>query len=359
MWFPCRLLGMERAFLWARLRNSLKPTHEGLDMIKSSTRVMLVAAMLAMAVPASNGPAKSEQWPNQPIMWVIPFPAGGSSDSIARPLSFQLEKQLHQRIIIENKGGAGGTIGAAFAAKAAPNGYTFLLGAAHHAIAESLYPNLSYNLQKDFIPIAAIARPPHVVVVNPEKVKAKTLGELISFAKANPGTLNFASAGQGTTLHLAAELFQNLTGTKLNHIPYRGNGPAMKDLIAGHVDLMFDNLTSSSVQINEGKVRALAVAHPTRVSSIPGVPTAKEAGLEGFEVTTWYALLAVKGTPDHIVERMKKEIVAALKTDEIKSAWERNGSDVPMMAGPELAAFVSNEVARWGGVVRRQMVKAD
>jgi tripartite-type tricarboxylate transporter receptor subunit TctC len=266
---------------------------------------------------------------------------------------------LGKRVLIENRAGAGGTVGASAAAKAAPDGYTFFMGAAHHTIAPSLYPSLDYNIEKDFIAVALIARPPQVVVVNPDKVAAKTLAEFIAYAKANPGKLNYGSAGAGTTHHLAGELFKILTKTNIQHVPYRGAGPAMQDLIAGHVPVVFDGLGSSAAPIRAGQLRALAVAAPKRVPAFPDLPTTAEAGLGGYEVSTWYGLFAPKNTPPDIVQRMIKELQTAMQTPTIKEAWERNGSDVPDVTGPEFAKLVTAEVERWRKVVTEANVKLD
>jgi tripartite-type tricarboxylate transporter receptor subunit TctC len=244
------------------------------------------------------------------------------------------------------------------ASKAQPDGYTFFMGAAHHAIAPAIYPKLDYDLEKDFIPIGLVSRPPQVVVVNP-KVQAKTLAELIAYAKANPDKLNYASAGAGTTHHLAGELFKLLTKTQIRHLPYRGAGPAMQDLVAGHVDIMFDGLGSSANQIQGGTLRALAVAAPEKSPAIKDVPTAAEAGLTGYEVSTWYALWAPKNTPPEIVARMTKELTTALQNPAIQAAWARNGSDVPNVTGAEFGKFVHSEIARWGKVVKEADVKLE
>jgi tripartite-type tricarboxylate transporter receptor subunit TctC len=204
-----------------------------------------------------------------------------------------------------------------------------------------------------------IARPPHVVVVHPGKVAATTLAELIAHARANPDKINYASAGGGTTHHLAGELFKLLTNTRINHIPYRGAGPLMQDLLAGHVDMAFDGLGTSASQISEGRVRALAVAASSRVPAFPNLPTAAEAGVPGYEVATWYALWAPKNTPAAIVTRMTKELQTALQGSAIKDAWGRNGSDVPEMTGADFGAFVTAEVARWAKVVQDAGVKVE
>ncbi|CAN7325768.1 tripartite tricarboxylate transporter substrate binding protein [Bradyrhizobium sp. LjRoot220] len=326
-------------------------------MKQKNLRYAVLTVLAGLAIAAS--PALAQTWPEKPITFVVPFAAGGGTDAFARPLAAQLDTQLGKRVLIENRAGAGGTVGASAASKAAPDGYTFFMGAAHHTIAPSLYPNLDYDIEKDFIAVAVIARPPQVIVVNPEKVAAKTLAEFIAFAKANPGQLNYGSAGAGTTHHLAGELFKILTKTNIQHVPYRGAGPAMQDLIAGHVPVVFDGMGSSAGPIRAGQLRALAVAAPKRVAAFPDLPTAKEAGLADFEVATWYGLFAPKNTPPAIVERMIKEVQQAMQTSAIKEAWERNGSDVPDVTGPAFATMVSAEVARWRKVVKEANVKLD
>jgi tripartite-type tricarboxylate transporter receptor subunit TctC len=318
-----------------------------------------VALLAVMASCSAITTGAHAQWPQKQVTFIVPFAAGGGTDAFARPLAAQLDTQLGKRVIIENRAGAGGTVGASAAAKAAPDGYTFFMGAAHHAIAPSLYPTLDYDIEKDFIPVALIARPPQVIVVNPDKVAAKTLGEFIAYAKANPDKLSYGSAGAGTTHHLAGELFKILTQTKIQHVPYRGAGPAMQDLIAGHVPVVFDGLGSSAAPIRAGQLRALAIAAPKRVAAFPDLPTAAEAGLPNYEVATWYGLFAPKGTPPDVVERMAKELKAALQVPAIKEAWERNGSDVPDLAGADFGKMVSAEVARWRKVVTEANVKLD
>jgi tripartite-type tricarboxylate transporter receptor subunit TctC len=322
-------------------------------------RRAVLCAALALTAGAAQAQAQAQAWPNRQIFFVVPFAAGGGTDAFARPLAAQLDKQLNQRILIENRAGAGGTAGAAAAAKAAPDGYTFFVGATHHAIAPAIYPRLSYDIEKDFTPIAMISRPPHVVVVNPQKVAATNLKEFIAAANAEPGKMNYGSAGNGTTHHLAGELFKMLTKTQIAHVPYRGAGPALQDLIAGHITMTFDGLGSSAAAIQGGQIKALAVAAPLRVKAFPDLPTAKEAGVEGYDVATWYALWAPKGTPDEIVNKMTSEVAAALKEPSIQQAWERNGSDVPSLSGEEFGKFVSSEVKRWGEVVKQAGVKLE
>ena len=323
-----------------------------------SRRLLLLLAAAGISAAAAL-PAAAQAWPTKSITFIVPFPAGGGTDAFARPLAAQLDQQLGQRIVIDNRGGAGGTVGASAASKMAPDGYTFFVGAAHHTIAPALYPRLDYNLEKDFIPVAVIAQPPQVIVVNPKKVEAKTLADFIAYAKANPDKLNYASAGNGTTHHLAGELFKLLTKAPLTHVPYRGAGPAMQDLVAAQVDVMFDGLGSSAPQIAGGTLRALAVAAPTRSDAIPDVPTAKEAGLEGYEVATWYAVWALKGTPEPIVNKMRDEIQKALQSQMIADAWKKNGSAIPNTYGPEFGKFVNSEIARWGKVVSDAGIRLD
>jgi tripartite-type tricarboxylate transporter receptor subunit TctC len=317
-------------------------------------------ALLALAILSlAANPLYAQTWPQRPIIIIVPFPAGGGTDAFARPLAAQLDAQLGTRVLIENRGGAGGTLGASVAARANPDGYTFFIGGAHHAIAPSLYPKLDYSIEKDFVPIGMIARPPQVIVVNPGKVAAKTLAELVEHARANPEKLTYASAGVGTTHHLAGELFKMLTNTRILHVPYRGAGPAVADLVAGHVDLMFDGLGSSAPQIQGGHFRALAVAASKRAAAFPGIPTAAEAGLQGYDVATWYAMWAPRNTPPEIVERMRREVHTALGMAAIKSAWEQNGSEVPSLIGEEFGKFLAAEVVRWSNVVQDAGIKLE
>ncbi len=314
----------------------------------------LIAGLAALPALAQTAP---QPWPSRQIMLVVPFAPGGGTDAFARPLAAQLDTQLGQRVLIENKAGAGGTLGASFAAKAAPDGHTFFIGAAHHTIAPALYPNLDYNIETDFIPVGLLATPPQVIVVHPAKVQAKTLAEFIAYAQANPDKLNYASAGAGTTHHLAGELFKLQSKTKIVHVPYRGAGPAMQDLVGGQVEVMFDGLGSSAAQIASGALRALAVAAPQRSPAFPDVPTAAEAGLPGYEVSTWYGVFAPKGTPAPVIERMREELKKALQSALLKDAWARNGSSLPDLYGAAFSAFVSSEVKRWGVVVKESGAK--
>jgi tripartite-type tricarboxylate transporter receptor subunit TctC len=318
-------------------------------LIKKAVFLVCAAPLVVMA----------QEWPNKPVTFVVPFPAGGGTDAFARPLAAQLTKQLGKQIVIDNRGGAGGTLGASIASKASPDGYTFFVGAAHHAIAPSMYPNLDYDIEKSFVPVAMIASPPQVIVVNPKNVQVKDLKEFIALLKKNPGKFNYASAGNGTTHHLAAEDFKMMTKTFITHIPYRGAGPAMQDLIAGQVDIEFDGLGSSAPQIKNGSIVALAVASQKRAPGFPNVPTAAEAGLVGYEVSTWYGLFAPKGTPQPIVDKMIAEVQKALNTPEIKATWANNGSETPTLTGDAFGRFVSADIKRWAAVAKASGAKLD
>ena len=317
-------------------------------------KLLLLVASLAFAAHAH-----AQSWPTKPITLVVPFPAGGGTDAFARPLAAQLTKQLGKQVIIDNRAGAGGNIGAAVAAKAAPDGYTWFVGAAHHVIAPSIYPRLDYDIEKDFVPIALLATPPQVIVVNPQRVQANDLKSFVEYARKNPGKLNYASAGNGTSHHLAGELFKIQTKTFITHIPYRGAGPALSDLIAGQVDVMFDGLGSSAGHIKGGRIKALAVAAPRRSQAFPDVPTTAEAGVPGYEVSTWYALWGPKGLPPELADRMAAEVQKALATPEIKTSWTANGSDIPSVVRAQFGTMVTSEIARWGKVAKTANIKLD
>jgi tripartite-type tricarboxylate transporter receptor subunit TctC len=303
--------------------------------------------------------AMADEWPNKPVTFVVPFPAGGGTDTFARPLAVQLTEQLGKQFLIDNRGGAGGTVGASVAAKAAPDGYTFLVGATHHTIAPSMYKNLDYDIEKSFIPVAMIASVPQVLVVNPQRVSARNAKEFVELMKKNPGKYNYASAGSGTVHHLAGELYKIQTGTFITHIPYRGAGPAMNDLLAGQVDLEFDGLATSAPQINGGKLVAIAVASNKRSPAIPNVPTFQEAGLPDYEVSTWYSIFAPAGTPKPIVDKMIVEIQKALNTPKLKAVWEKSGSDTPSLTGEAFGKQVRADVTRWSAVVKKSGATLD
>jgi tripartite-type tricarboxylate transporter receptor subunit TctC len=322
-------------------------------------RALTIATLGAVATLASPWAAAQSAWPTRPVTIVVPFPAGGGTDAFARPLTAVLTKTTGKQFIIDNKGGAGGTVGATVAAKAAPDGYTFFMGAVHHAIAPSMYPKLDYNIETDFIPVGLISSVPQVIVVNPKKVPVNDLKGLLEFVRKNPGQLNYGSAGNGTSHHLAGELFKLQTKTFITHIPYRGAGPALQDLIAGQVDMMFDGLGSSATHIKSGRIKALAVAAEKRAPGFADVPTSVEGGVPSYQVATWYGLWAPKGTPKELVEAMRAEMAKALASDELRKAWNSLGTDTPDLYGDAFGKFVSSEVKRWSEVVKHSGAKLE
>ncbi|BEP61419.1 tripartite tricarboxylate transporter substrate binding protein [Variovorax sp. V213] len=321
--------------------------------------VLRLAAAGAAVLCGGGARAQGGNWPTRPVNMIVPFPAGGGTDAFARPLSAQFAKVAGQTLVIDNRGGAGGTVGASIASKAQPDGYTLFMGAVHHAIAPSIYPKLDYDLEKDFVPLMLLANVPQVVVVNPRRVTANTLQEFVAAAKRNPGKLNYGSAGAGTSHHLAGELFKLQTNTFITHIPYRGAGPALSDLIAGNVDLMFDGLGSSAQHIKGGRIKALMVAGSKRNPAFPDVPCAAEVGLPDYTVTTWYGLWAPKGTPADLQARIVDDMKKALASDELKAIWAQNGSEIPNLTMASYGGFVNSEIKRWAKVVKASGAKLE
>jgi tripartite-type tricarboxylate transporter receptor subunit TctC len=303
--------------------------------------------------------AQAAGWPTKPVTIVVPFPPGGGTDAFARPLFAAMTRMMGKQFIIDNKGGAGGTLGAGIAAKAAPDGYTFFMGAVHHSIAPSMYPKLDYNIETDFVPVGLISSVPQVIVVNPQRVHARTLPELLDDLRKNPGKLNYGSAGNGTSHHLAGELFKLQTKTFITHIPYRGAGPMLQDLIAGQVDIAFDGLGSSASHIKGGRLKAIAVAANAPAPGFPEIPLAKAGGAPDYQVSTWYGLWAPKGTPKDIVDKMAAEMKKALESDELRKTWTGLGAETPNLYGDAFGRFVSAEVKRWAEVVKSSGAKLD
>jgi tripartite-type tricarboxylate transporter receptor subunit TctC len=321
---------------------------------RNALKLGLAATLAAPAV------ARAQQgWPNGPITWVNPFPAGGGTDVFARPLAAQVGEQLGVQILIDNKGGAGGTVGASQAAKMKPDGQTFFVGAIHHTIAPSVYKNLDYDLEKNFEPITMIALVPQVISINPNKVPVKTAAEFIAYLKANPNKVNYASPGAGTAHHLAGELFKLETKTEIVHVPYRGAGPAMQDLLAGNTDMMFDGMGTSAQQIKAGKLLGLAVATDKRSPEFPNIPTAAEIGVPSWLVSTWYGVWAIKGTPEPIVKRMYDEIVKALGNPKLQTIWKEQLAQVGGEAPADFAKRIRAEIEKWQKVVAAAGVKLD
>ena len=320
-------------------------------------RAVLRMASAALAVTAT-GAYSQNAWPAKPVTLIVPFPAGGGTDAFARPLFGQFTRLTGKQLLIDNRGGAGGTLGAGIAAKAAPDGYTLFMGAVHHTIAPALYPRLDYDLEKDFVPLALLANVPQVLVVNPKSVTGD-FKAFLAQVKANPGKLNYGSAGAGTSHHLAGELFKLQTGTFITHIPYTGAGPALRDLMGGQVDVMFDGLGSSASHIKAGRVHALMVSGTRRNVAFPDIPCAAELGLPEYTVTTWYGVWAPKGTPADLQARIVEEMHKAMATDELKAVWASNGADFGTLTPAQFGSFVSAEIKRWGGVVKASGAKLE
>jgi tripartite-type tricarboxylate transporter receptor subunit TctC len=333
---------------------SMNSTHR-----RASLRALAAAAALAATGLAAPLAFAQANWPSKPVTIIVPFPAGGGTDAFARPLSAALTKHLGQQILIDNKGGAGGTLGAGIASRATPDGYTFFMGGAHHAIAPSVYPKLDYDIEKDFVPVGLVSNVPQVIVVHPGKVAANTLAELLADMRANPGKRNYGSAGNGSSHHLAGELFKIQSKTFITHIPYRGAGPMLQDLIAGQVDMAFDGLGSSAGHIRGGRIKAIAVAATKRAAAFPDVPTTAEAGLPDYVVSTWYGMWAPKGTPKEAVDKMAAAMKAVMNTPELKQMWINMGTETPDLYGDAYGKFVTSEIKRWAEVVKVSGAKLD
>ncbi|KQP11927.1 tripartite tricarboxylate transporter substrate binding protein [Pseudorhodoferax sp. Leaf267] len=321
-------------------------------------RTLLRAGATGLTLAALGARAQSG-WPTKPVNLVVPFPAGGGTDAFARPLSAQFAKQTGKTLVVDNRGGAGGTLGATIASRAPADGYTLFMGAIHHAIAPSVYPKLEYDLQRDFVPLALLAEVPQVLVVNPKRVTAPDFKTLLAELKRSPGKLNYASAGGGTSHHLAGELFKQQTGTFITHIPYRGAGPALQDLISGNVDMMFDGLGSSAAHIKGGRIKALMVAGSQRNPSLPDVPCAAEVGLPDYKVVTWYGLWAPKGTPADVQARIVEEVKRAGAAEEIRAVWASNGAHYGTLSPAQFGDYVRAEITRWAAVVKAADIKLD
>jgi len=317
----------------------------------ATRRDLLQAAASGLAVFSLGSHAQST-WPSKPVNVVVPFPAGGGTDTFARPLSAQFAKISGRAMVIENRGGAGGTLGAGIAAKAAPDGYTLFMGAVHHSIAPSMYPRLDYDIEKDFVPLALMANVPQVLVVNPKNMPFADFKGFLEAVRKAPGKYNYGSAGAGTSHHLAGELFKQQTRTFITHIPYTGAGPSLRDLVGGQVDMMFDGLGSSSAHIKGGRIKALMVSGPRRNPAFPDVPCAAELGLPDYTVTTWYGIWAPKGTPADVQTRIVEELRKSAASDELKAIWASNGAEFGNLTPAQFGSFVSSEIKRWAAVVK-------
>jgi tripartite-type tricarboxylate transporter receptor subunit TctC len=324
---------------------------------KWTRRDTLRMAAAGLATLACGSHAQGS-WPTKPVTLIVPFPAGGGTDAFARPLSAQFSKLTGRQMVIDNRGGAGGTLGAGVASRATSDGYTLFMGAVHHAIAPSMYPKLDYDIEKDFLPMALMANVPQVLVVHPRNHPGD-FKEFLDRVRKAPGRYNYGSAGAGTSHHLAGELFKQQTRSFITHIPYRGAGPALQDLIAGNVDMMFDGLGSSAQHIKGGRIKALMVAGTKRNPAFPDVPCAAELGLPDYTVTTWYGVWAPKGVPADVQGRIVEELRRAATTDDAKAAWAANGAELGTLTPAQFGSFVSAEIKRWAAVVKASGAKLE
>jgi tripartite-type tricarboxylate transporter receptor subunit TctC len=338
-----------------------------MGIMNSIFRKLLTAAVPFLVGVSIVPLAGAQTYPTKPIKFIVPYPPGGPLDAVARMMADKMKDGLGQPVIIENKPGAGGNIGANAAAKATPDGYTIVMGAvATHAINPSLFSNIPYDPVKDFAPISLVASVPNVLVLNSElsaKLGITSIKDLVSYAKAHPGKLNFASGGNGSAGHLAGELFKSMAKVSMVHIPYAGAAPAQLGLLGGQTDLMFDNLASSTPNIRAGRLKPLAVTTATRAESLPDVPTVAEAGAEfglrGFDINTWFGVLAPANTPAPIIARLNAEAVAALRTPDVKERMAKLGA-VPSPTTPEqFGALIQQELKKYAGLVKASGAKVN
>ena len=318
--------------------------------------VVWFAAALNLAL---SGAAFAQDYPARPITLVVPYAAGGGNDVMARIVAEKMSKSLGQQIVIENKGGAGGSIATRQVAKAAPDGYTLGLGGTGTlAINPTLYPNVGYDPRKDFAPVGLIATSALVVLVHPS-VQANSIGELIALAKREPGKLNYASAGSGSGIHLGTELFAHMAGIKLTHIPYKGSSPALADLLGGHVAIYLSSLPAAVALVKDGRVRALAVTGPKRSPIFPDLPTVAEAALPGYEAVLHYGIVAPAGTPQPILGKLSAALIAALAEPDVRERIARDGAEVMSMTPAEYAADIDREETKWSAIVKLSGAKVE
>jgi tripartite-type tricarboxylate transporter receptor subunit TctC len=323
-------------------------------------RILLVASATALCAASSPALAQSAQsYPNKPIRVVVPFPPGGPTDLVARLVGNKLAERWSQPVLVENRAGAGGTIGAEIVARAAPDGYTLVMGStANMAVNVTLFKKLSYDPIKDFAPVNLAAVTPSLLVVNP-KFPASNVKEFIAYAKANPAAINYATGGVGTPSHLAAEMFKTMSGIQMNHVPYKGSIPALTDIMGGQVTLMFDSMASALPFAKTGKLKALAQTGAKRSASVPDLPTISESGLPGYDVAGWFGFLAPAGTPHDILHKLSGEITTILNLPDVKERYLLLGAE-PGPATPEdFAAFLKSEISKWAKVIRESGAKAE
>jgi tripartite-type tricarboxylate transporter receptor subunit TctC len=318
--------------------------------------VGLVVALMSACIALQ---ASAQTYPSKPVHVIVPFPPGGAADLLARALGKKLTETWGQPIIVDNRPGAGGNIGAEAAAKAAPDGYTlFMAAVTTHAVSMSLYSKLGYDLEKDLAPVSLVANVPHILVAHPS-VPAKNLVEVIAWLKAQGGKVNFASQGNGTLSHLEFELMKSMGGFTANHIPYKGSAPAMTDLLAGTVTLLFDSIPSSLPQVRAGKLRGIAVASSHRSPVLPDLPTLSEAGLAGFAADSWFGVMVPAGTPKDLIAKLNTDVIKALDSAEVKDIITKQGGEVKGSSPEVMAAQIRSDREKWGKVVRESGANAD
>jgi tripartite-type tricarboxylate transporter receptor subunit TctC len=321
--------------------------------------VLVALGLVICCALAHPAPSSAQDYPNKPIKLIVPYPAGGSADILARIVGHKLAEQLGQAMVVENRAGAGTAIGTEFVARSRPDGYTLLLGTvSSHAMNPALNPGLGYDAIKDFAPVAPLATIPFVLDVN-AKLPVRTVKELVAYAKAHPGSVNYSSAGNGTSNHLAGELFNIMGGVDLVHVPYKGSAPALQDLVAGQVQLMFDLVSTSIPWIRSGAIRPLAVTGATRIASLPDVPTMKESGYPDYEVTAWFGIFAPAGTPEAVVARLNAEAAKAIASAEVKDKLGPLGMETLSATPQGFARLVAADLGKWRDVVKSAKIRAD
>jgi tripartite-type tricarboxylate transporter receptor subunit TctC len=317
-----------------------------------------MAGLLAAPLARFPGQARAEAWPVRPVRFIVPYPPGGPTDILGRVIAQRLSQELGQPMVVENRAGASGVIGSDLVARAAPDGATFLMNASIHVIIPHLNRSMPFDALADFTPVTNMAKVPLVAVVHPA-LPVRTIAELIAYMKANPGKVSYASSGNASALHLAGESFKLMTGTDMVHVPYRGAGPAVQDLIAGNVQLMFDSIPSSAGAVQNGLLRPLAVTTAQRAAAYPDLPTVAEAGVPGFDVSTWYGIWAPPRTPAPIVARLQQAVAAVVRVPEVRERLAVLGADPVADTPEEFAAFCASEYARWGKLVRDAGLRLD
>jgi tripartite-type tricarboxylate transporter receptor subunit TctC len=319
-----------------------------------------LAALTAVALGSAFAVAPAAAaYPDKPVRWIVPFPPGGAMDGIARVLGETMAQRFGQPVVIENRPGAGGNIGVDLAAKAPADGHTMVITSIGMVTNAHLYKRLTYDPVRDFAPVAQLAVVPNMLVVHPDKVKARNVKDLIAEARAQPGKLTFASAGNGTSIHLAGELFTSMTGVEIQHVPYRGSGPAVADLLGGHVHMMFDSIASGRPHVQTGKLAALAVTTPRRSAAMPDLPTVAEAGVPGYDLTPWFGVFMPAATPPAVVEAMNRFLLEAMEQPAVKARFAQLGAE-PIGGSPaDFAAVLERESAQWSRLIKERGLSAD